>query len=129
MAAGPPRVQRRRTGYPRRRGVFATNTTAAGSPTWRSATRVEVRVRGLKETGMTNLPLQAFAKNQIWLELAYLAHELLTWTQPLAFHDHPTNLGPKRLRLRLLTGGWADYHHRPGAGSCVGRNVGPGPTS
>ena len=30
---------------------------------------------------MTNLPLQAFTKNQIWLELVQLAAELLTWTQ------------------------------------------------
>ena len=52
---------------------------------------------------MTNLPLQAFAKNQIWLELACLAYELLTWTQLMAFHDQPARTWePKRLRLRLL---------------------------
>ena len=51
--------------------------------------RAEDRIRGLKDTGLTNLPLQAFAKNQIWLELVQLATELLTWTQLLAWHHHP----------------------------------------
>ena len=53
--------------------------------------------------GLTNLPLQAFAKNQIWLELVQLAAELLAWTQLLAWHDQPARTWePKRLRLRLL---------------------------
>src|SRR4029077_574657 len=65
--------------------------------------RAEDRTRGLKDPGLTNLPLQAFAKNQIWLELACLAYELLTWTQLLAFHDQPARTWePKRMRLRLL---------------------------
>ena len=52
---------------------------------------------------MTNLPLQAFTKNQIWLELVQLAAELLTWTQVLAWHDQPARTWePKRLRLRVL---------------------------
>lgn len=33
----------------------------------------QCRIRNLKDTGATNLPLQAFSKNQIWLELAQLA--------------------------------------------------------
>ena len=65
--------------------------------------RAEDRIRGLKDTGLTNLPLQAFAKNQIWLELAQLAAELLTWTQLLAWPDQAARTWePKRLRLRLL---------------------------
>jgi len=87
--------------------AFATNTTG-----WRLAdlevrhrlrARAEDRIRGLKDTGLTNLPLQSFAKNQIWQEIAQLAHELLTWTQTLAWHDQPARCWePKRLRLRLL---------------------------
>jgi Transposase DDE domain group 1 len=66
--------------------------------------RAEDRIRALKDTGATNLPLQAFAKNQIWLELAQLAYELLTWTQVLAWNNHPARRWePKRLRLRLLS--------------------------
>lgn len=49
------------------------------------------------------MPLQAFAKNEIWLELAALAYELLTWTQLLAWPNHPArSWESKRLRLRLL---------------------------
>ncbi len=65
--------------------------------------RAEDRIRGLKDTGATNLPLQPFDKNQIWLELAQLAAELLTWTQLLAWADLPARVWePKRIRLRLL---------------------------
>ena len=88
--------------------VFATNT-RGGRPAdlevrHRLRARAEDRIRGLKDTGLTNLPsLQAFAKNQIWLELVQLAAELLTWTQLLAWHDQPARTWePKRLRLRLL---------------------------
>jgi hypothetical protein len=87
--------------------VFATNTVggriAELEVRHRLRARAEDRIRGLKDTGLTNLPLQAFDKNQIWLELACLAYELLTWTQLLAFHDRPARAWePKRLRLRLL---------------------------
>ena len=87
--------------------VFATNT--RGGPLadlevrHRLRARAEDRIRGLKDTGLTNLPLQAFAKNQIWLEPAQLAAELLTWTQLLAWPDQAARTWePKRLRLRLL---------------------------
>ena len=88
--------------------VFATNTVggriAELEVRHRLRARAEDRIRGLKDTGMTNLPLHAFAKNQIRLELACLAYELLTWTQLLAFHDRPARAWePKRLRLRLLS--------------------------
>lgn len=86
---------------------FATNTTG-----WRIAdlearhrlrARAEDRIRNLKDTGLVNLPLHAFAKNIIWLELVQLAAEILTWTQTLAFAEHPSRRWePKRLRLRIL---------------------------
>jgi hypothetical protein len=88
--------------------VFATNTVGGRladlEVRHRLRARAEDRIRGLKDTGMTNLPLQAFDKNQIWLELACLAYELLTWTQLLAWHGQPARAWePKRLRLRVLT--------------------------
>jgi hypothetical protein len=87
--------------------VFATNTSggrlAELEVRHRLRARAEDRIRGLKDTGLTNLPLQAFAKNQIWLELVQLAADLLTWTQLLAWVDTPARTWePKRLRLRLL---------------------------
>lgn len=88
--------------------LFATNTTGGRiadlEVRHRLRARAEDRIRALKDTGLTNLPLQAFGKNEIWLELAALAYELLTWTQLLAWHDHPArSWEPKRLRLRLLS--------------------------
>jgi Transposase DDE domain group 1 len=87
--------------------MFATNTRgprlADLELRHRLRARAEDRIRGLKDTGMTNLPLQAFAKNEIWLELVQLAAELLTWTQLLAWPDQPARTWePKTLRLRLL---------------------------
>jgi hypothetical protein len=87
--------------------LFATNTRgprlADLELRHRLRARAEDRIRGLKDTGMTNLPLQAFAKNEIWLELVQLAAELLTWTQLLAWPDQAARTWePKRLRLRLL---------------------------
>jgi hypothetical protein len=89
---------------------FATNTTGPG---WtlpvlemrhRQRARAEDRIRGLKDTGMRNLPFHGFAANQIWLEIAALATELLVWTQSLAWNtDTPARRWePKRLRLRIL---------------------------
>ncbi|MDN4520138.1 IS1380 family transposase [Mycolicibacterium austroafricanum] len=87
--------------------LFATNTTGGRiadlEVRHRLRARAEDRIRTLKDTGLTNLPLQAFGKNQIWLELAALAAELLTWTQLLAWPDQSArSWEPKRLRLRLL---------------------------
>lgn len=87
--------------------VFATNTPGGRladlEVRHRLRARAEDRIRALKDTGATNLPLQAFDKNQLWLELAQLAAEILVWTQLLAWHDQPARVWePKRLRLRLL---------------------------
>ena len=87
--------------------VFATNTKggrlAELEVEHRLRARCEDRIRNLKDTGATNLPLQSFDKNQIWLEICCLASELIVWTQTLAFHDLPARLWePKRLRLRLF---------------------------
>ena len=88
--------------------LFATNTTGGRladlEVRHRLRARAEDRIRTLKDTGLTNLPLHAFGRNEIWLELAALAYELLTWTQLLAWPDQPARTWePKRLRLRLLS--------------------------
>jgi hypothetical protein len=89
---------------------FATNTRGPG---WtlaalevrhRQRARAEDRIRGLKDTGLRNLPFHRFTQNQIWLEIIALAADLLAWTQTLAWHDHPARRWePKRLRFRLLS--------------------------
>lgn len=67
----------------------------AACPTWKSPTGygpAEYRIRGLKDTGATNLPLRAFDENQLWLEIAQLAYEFLTWTQLLSRAEHPARV-------------------------------------
>jgi hypothetical protein len=89
---------------------FATNTKAPG---WtlaalevrhRQRARCEDRIRGLKDTGLRNLPFHGYAQNRIWLEVVALAADLLAWTQILAFDEtEPARRWePKRLRFRIL---------------------------
>lgn len=89
---------------------FATNTRGPG---WTLATlevrhrqraRCEDRIRGLKDTGMRNLPFHGYAQNRIWMEVVALAADLLAWTQTLAFDEHEParRWEPKRLRFRIL---------------------------
>jgi hypothetical protein len=69
----------------------------------RRRARAEDRIRAAKTTGLTNLPLHAFAANQIWIAIVALAVELTGWTQMLALTEHEARRWePKRLRLRLF---------------------------
>jgi hypothetical protein len=90
---------------------FATNTPR--SARWqlaelevrhRQRARCEDRIRGLKDTGLRNLPFHGYDQNRIWVELVTLAADLLTWTQTLAFDqaEPARRWEPKRLRFRLL---------------------------
>lgn len=87
--------------------IFATNTTGPTlgqlEVTHRLRARAEDRIRGLKDTGLRNLPLHDFTANQIWCEIVLLAADLISWTQTLALAGTPARVWePKRLRLRLL---------------------------
>lgn len=66
--------------------------------------RCEDRIRNLKDTGMRTLPFRDYRHNQIWLEVATLASDLLAWPQTLAWNEHEPacRWEPKRLRLRSL---------------------------
>jgi hypothetical protein len=90
---------------------FATNTRGPG---WtlaalevrhRQRARCEDRIRGLKDTGLRNLPFHGYAQNRIWMEVVALAADLLAWTQNLAFDqtEPARRWEPKRLRFRILT--------------------------
>lgn len=89
---------------------FATNTKGTG---WtlaalevrhRQRARCEDRIRGLKDTGLRNLPFHDYAQNRLWIEVVALAADLLTWTQTLSFDEtEPARRWePKRLRFRIL---------------------------
>ena len=85
--------------------VFATNSPGENLAqlelTHRLRARAEDRIRGLKDSGLRNLPLHDLAQNQIWLETVLLAADLLAWTATLGLSAHRKS-EPKRLRLRLL---------------------------
>jgi len=62
------------------------------------------RIRGAKDTGLTNLPLRDFAQNQIWCAIVSLALALTAWAQMLALTGHEARRWePKRLRHRLFS--------------------------
>ena len=70
----------------------------------RRRARCEDRIRGAKDTGLTNLPLHDMDQNKIWCAVVSLACELTAWLQMLALADHPAQRWePKRLRLRLFS--------------------------
>ena len=70
----------------------------------RRRARAEDRIRAANDTGLANLPLHHFARNQIWCALVALAADLLAWMQTLALTGHDARRWePKRLRLRLLS--------------------------
>ncbi|MGB7238306.1 MAG: IS1380 family transposase [Rhodococcus sp. (in: high G+C Gram-positive bacteria)] len=88
--------------------AFATNT--AGGQVQdlelrhRRRARCEDRIRGAKDTGLTNFPLHGFDQNRIWLAIVQLALDLIAWTQMLAFTEHDARRWePKRLRLRAFS--------------------------
>lgn len=88
--------------------AFATNTRrgqlAALELRHRRRARAEDRIRAAKHTGLTNLPLHAFAQNQIWCALVALACEITAWMQTLTLAGHHARRWePKRLRYRLLS--------------------------
>ncbi|MCZ2405099.1 IS1380 family transposase, partial [Paenarthrobacter sp. Z7-10] len=65
--------------------------------------RCEDRIRISKDTGLANLPLAAFASNEVWVHLVMLAVELTAWTQMLALTGTAARRWePKRLRARIF---------------------------
>ena len=88
--------------------AFVTNTTrgqlADLELRHRRRARCEDRIRIAKDCGLTNLPLQGFDQNRIWLLVVQIAGDLLTWLGLLAYPDHQARRWePKTLRLRLFT--------------------------
>ncbi len=92
----------------RRLTAFVTNTRRSQIQTLelrhRQRARCEDRIRGAKDTGLANLPLQSTAGNRIWILISQLAQLLIAWSQITALAGTPAaTWEPKRLRLRLLS--------------------------
>ncbi len=86
--------------------AFATDT-AAGQlahleARHRAHARVEDRIRCGKDTGFGRFPSRTFAINQVWLELALTAVDLLAWAQNTLLDGELARCEPKALPYRLL---------------------------
>jgi Transposase DDE domain group 1 len=70
----------------------------------RAHARVEDRIRQAQDAGLGRLPSKLFAINQVWLELALTAADLLAWTQTILLVDAPdlARAEWKTIRYRLL---------------------------
>jgi Transposase DDE domain group 1 len=68
----------------------------------RQRARIEDRIRDDKDTGLAKFPFTQFARNEVWLEIVLLAHDLIVWTQALLLDGELAKAEPKRLRYRLL---------------------------
>src|SRR3954470_7740306 len=55
----------------------------------RAHARVEDRIRQAQDAGLGRLPSKLFAINQVWLELALTAADLLAWTQTILLQHAP----------------------------------------
>ncbi len=100
--------------------AFATNTRPGGPGgqladlelRHRRRARCEDRIRGAKDTGLTNLPLHDMDQNRLWLAVVSLACELTAWLQMLTHAGHDAQRWePKRLRLRLFSIAGRLAHH------------------
>jgi len=70
----------------------------------RAHARVEDRIRTGKDTGIGHLPSRHAHVNEVWIELALIAADLLALTQSMLLTDQPElhRAEPKTLRYRLL---------------------------
>jgi hypothetical protein len=68
----------------------------------RGHARVEDQIRCGKDTGIRNLPCNAYAANACWLELALTATDLLCWPQALCFTGTLARTEPATFRYQIL---------------------------
>jgi hypothetical protein len=88
--------------------AFATNTPTGQlaflEARHRAHARVEDRIRIAKDTGIGRLPSREFGINQVWVQIAAIAADLIAWLQLIALYDaHDlAKAEPKLLRFRML---------------------------
>jgi hypothetical protein len=86
--------------------AFATNTgtgqLAFLEARHRAHARVEDRIRVAKDTGLGRLPSREFTINQVWIQIAALAADLVAWLQLIALDGDLAKAEPKLLRFRML---------------------------
>ena len=68
----------------------------------RAHARVEDRVKAIKQTGMGRFPSREFQINQVWLQVALTAADLIAWTQTTLLDGVLAKVEVKQLRYQLL---------------------------
>lgn len=69
----------------------------------RAHAHVEDRIRCGKDTGMRTLPCDTFDRNALWLQLVFIAQDLMTFTQVLTLDPGELRSAePQQLRYKLL---------------------------
>ena len=68
----------------------------------RAHAHLEDRVKAIKHTGMGRFPSREFTINQVWLQLALTAADLIAWTQTILLHGVLAKVEIKHLRYQLL---------------------------
>jgi len=86
--------------------AFATNT-ACGQLAFlearhRAHARVEDRIRIAKDTGLGRFPSREFKINQVWIQIAAIAADLIAWLQLIALNGDLAKAEPKTLRFQML---------------------------
>ena len=79
--------------------AFATNTRIGQSAfleaRHRAHARVEDRIRTAKDTGLGRFPSREFTINQVWVQIAAIAADLVAWLQLLALNGDLAKAEPK----------------------------------
>jgi hypothetical protein len=68
----------------------------------RQRARAENIIRDTKACGLANLPFDDVVNNDVWMQLAFTAHDLLVWAQTTSLTGPLQRATPKTLRHRLL---------------------------
>src|SRR4051794_7989837 len=96
----------------------------------RAHARVEDRIRQAQDAGLGRLPSKLFAINQVWLELALTAADLLAWTQTILLLQHAPSW-PRPSGRQSATGSCTPPPGSPAPAAgpgCGCSSHGPGPT-
>jgi hypothetical protein len=68
----------------------------------RRRARAENVIRDTKACGLANLPFDCIVANEIWMQLCFAAHDLLTWARHISLTGPLRRATPKTIRHRLL---------------------------
>lgn len=64
--------------------------------------RAEAVIRDTKACGLANLPFDCVVANDLWMQLTFTAHDLMSWAQRISLTGNLAKATPKTIRHRLL---------------------------